>query len=145
MCLSAVVAVDVISLFGIVCPALLSMCFLCCFLCLYKSKLEYFIKVVGRMCGIDFSSSIWFRFGFEKNCGFGFGSFLKNRRFGGQEQRRSMNIIRSIHHDIYSETINKIALSASNDKSVISEDNIHMLAYGHWRLRESSSSLKTSD
>jgi len=59
--------------------------------------------------------------------------------FGGQEQRRSMNIIRSVHHDIYSETINKIALSASNDKSVISEDNIHMLAYGHWRLRESSS------
>jgi len=62
--------------------------------------------------------------------------------FGGQEQRRSMNIIRSIrNHDVYSETINKIALSASNDKSVISEDNIHMLAHGHWRLN----SLKISD
>jgi len=23
------------------------------------------------MCGMDFSSSVWFQFGFEKNCGFG--------------------------------------------------------------------------
>jgi len=42
-----------------------------------------------------------------------------------------MNIIRSHKHEIYTETINKIALSSSDDKRIIEADKIQTLAYGH--------------
>jgi len=42
--------------------------------------MEHYIYMGLGMCGMDFSSSVRFRFGFEKN--HGFGSVLKNRRFG---------------------------------------------------------------
>ena len=41
---------------------------------------------------------------------------------------RSMNIIRSEHHDIYSKKVNKIALSANDDKRTVMKDCIHTLA-----------------
>ena len=44
-----------------------------------------------------------------------------------------MNIIRSHKHEIYSEQINKIALSCEDDKRVILKDGIHTLAHGHRR------------
>ena len=44
---------------------------------------------------------------------------------------RKRNIIRSYKHDIFSETVNKIALTANDDKRIIMEDNISTLAYGH--------------
>ena len=47
---------------------------------------------------------------------------------------RKMNIIRSYHHDVYTEEINKVALSADDDKRVIMDDGIHTLAYGHYSL-----------
>ena len=47
------------------------------------------------------------------------------------EQLRKMNVIRSHLHDIYTEQINKVALSADDDKRLILEDGIHTLAYGH--------------
>ena len=53
--------------------------------------------------------------------------------FTKKEQMRKMNVIRSHHHDIYCEEINKIALSADDDKRVIMDDGIHTLAYGHYR------------
>ena len=43
-----------------------------------------------------------------------------------------MNIIRSHDHDVYSETVNKVALSYEDDKRVILEDKIHTLAHGHY-------------
>ena len=43
---------------------------------------------------------------------------------------RKRNFIRSHIHEIYSETVNKIALSA-DDKRVISKDGISTFAYGH--------------
>ena len=47
-------------------------------------------------------------------------------------QLRKMTILRSDKHDIYTEEINKVALSADDDKRVIMEDGISTLAYGHY-------------
>jgi len=52
-----------------------------------------------------------------------------------KEQMRQMNVIRSHLHDVYTEEVNKVALSAEDDKMVILEDEIHTLAYGHYRLK----------
>jgi len=40
-----------------------------------------------------------------------------------------MNIIRSHKHEIYTETINKIALSSYDDKRIIRPDKINTLAH----------------
>ena len=45
-----------------------------------------------------------------------------------------MNVIRSLKHEMYSETINKTALSDADDKRVIQKDCISTLAIGHYRL-----------
>ncbi|XP_065678249.1 uncharacterized protein LOC136093209 [Hydra vulgaris] len=52
-----------------------------------------------------------------------------------RDQMRKMNVIRSHLHDVYTEEINKIALSAEDDKRVILDDGIHTLAYGHYKLK----------
>ena len=44
-------------------------------------------------------------------------------------------LIRSHCHEIYTEEINKIALSSDDDKGVIMTDGIHTLAYGHTNLK----------
>jgi len=36
---------------------------------------------------------------------------------------------------MYSEEVNKIALSADDDKRVIMEDSIHTLALGHYKTK----------
>jgi len=46
-----------------------------------------------------------------------------------------MNIIRSYKHGLYTEEVNKVALSAEDDKRVIKEDGIHTLALGHYSLK----------
>ena len=56
--------------------------------------------------------------------------------FSRKEQHRKMNDIRSHCHQIYTEEINKIALSSDDDKRVIMADGIHTLAYGHTNLKE---------
>ena len=48
--------------------------------------------------------------------------------FSGEKQMKSMKIIRSENHDIYSKEINKIALSSNDDKRKVMEDRIHTLA-----------------
>ena len=58
----------------------------------------------------------------------------KDCLFTKREQSRKMNVIRSHLHEIYTEEINKIALSADDDKRVIQRDGIHTLAYGHYSL-----------
>ena len=55
--------------------------------------------------------------------------------FTRKEQHRKMNVIRSHCHEIYSEEINKIALSSDGDKLVIMADVIYTLAYGHTNLK----------
>ena len=58
----------------------------------------------------------------------------KNCLLNREEQMKKMNVIRSHLHDLYTEEVNKVALSAEDDKRVIMEDGIHTLAYGHHRL-----------
>ena len=53
-----------------------------------------------------------------------------------KEQHRKMNVIRSHCHEIYTEEINKIALSSDDDKRFIMADGIHTLAYGHTNLKK---------
>ena len=55
--------------------------------------------------------------------------------FTKREQSRTMNVIRSHQHDIFTEEINKVALSVNDDKRVIMEDGIHTLSYGHYLLK----------
>jgi len=52
-----------------------------------------------------------------------------------EEQMRKMNVIRSHLHHVYTEEVNKVALSAEDDKRVIMENGIHTLAYGHYSLK----------
>ncbi len=46
---------------------------------------------------------------------------------------RKMNIIRSRKHTLYSEEVNKMAMSSNDDKRVILPDGIHTLAIGHYK------------
>jgi hypothetical protein len=55
--------------------------------------------------------------------------------FSRGKQWRGMNVFRSRGHDIYTERVNKVALSADDDKRIIMEDGIHTLAIGHKSLR----------
>jgi hypothetical protein len=56
--------------------------------------------------------------------------------FSGEKQWRGMNVFRSRLHEIYTERIVKVALSASDDKRIICEDGIHTTAIGHKDLRK---------
>ena len=49
-------------------------------------------------------------------------------------QLRKMNVIRSYKHDIFTEEVNKVALSANDDKRYILEDGINTLALGHYKI-----------
>ena len=48
--------------------------------------------------------------------------------FSGDKKMKSMNIIKSENHHIYSKKVNKIALSNEDDKRSVMEDCIHTLA-----------------
>ena len=53
----------------------------------------------------------------------------------GKEQLRKQNILRSYEHEVFTEEINKIALSALDDKRHILSDGIHTLAWGHYKIK----------
>ena len=53
--------------------------------------------------------------------------------FTNTKQFRKMNIFRSHQHNVFTEEVNKIALTANDDKRVILKDGIHTLAHGHYR------------
>ena len=55
----------------------------------------------------------------------------KDCLFDNKPAMRKMNVIRSHLHTIYTETVNKIALSPFDDKRLIQKDNIHTFAYGY--------------
>ena len=48
--------------------------------------------------------------------------------FTGEKQMRSMNIIRSENHDIYSKEVNKLALSGDDDKRILCKDKVNTKA-----------------
>ena len=60
----------------------------------------------------------------------------------GKEQLRKMNIIRSYEHEVYTEEVNKVALSAEDDKRYIMDDGIHTMAWGHYKLNSQPFPLK---
>ena len=57
----------------------------------------------------------------------------KDCLFHDVQMRCKMNVFRGRGHDVYSEEVNKIALSANDDKRVILKDGVHTLAHGHFR------------
>ena len=54
----------------------------------------------------------------------------------GKEQLRRQNIIRSYEHEIYTEEINKVALSATDDKRYLLKNSYDTLAWGHHKIKE---------
>ena len=52
----------------------------------------------------------------------------------GKEQLRKQNILRSYEHEVFTEEVNKVALSALDDKRYILSDGIHTLAWGHYKI-----------
>ena len=54
----------------------------------------------------------------------------------GKEQLRRQNIIRSYEHTLYTEEVNKIALSAADDKRYLLKDTYDTLAWGHHRIKD---------
>ena len=56
----------------------------------------------------------------------------KNCLFTKTRQLRRMNVIRSNKHDVYTEEVNKVALSANDDKRLVIGDEISTSAYGHY-------------
>ena len=58
----------------------------------------------------------------------------KNCLFTGTEQLRKMNVIRSHKHDIYTEEVNKVALSPNDDKRHVLEGQTTTLALGNYRI-----------
>ena len=57
----------------------------------------------------------------------------KDCLFNNKPSMRKMNVIRSHLHTIYTETVNKVAISPFDDKRIVRKDNIHTFAYGHLR------------
>ena len=54
----------------------------------------------------------------------------------GKEQLRRQNIIRSYEHTLYTEEVNKVALSAADDKRYLLKDSFDTLALGHYKIKE---------
>ena len=54
----------------------------------------------------------------------------------GKELLRKQNIIRSYNHEVYTEEVNKVALSATDDKRYILKDGMHTLAWGHYKIKD---------
>ena len=58
---------------------------------------------------------------------------------------REMSVIRNLGHEMYSEKVNKFALSANDDKRIIREDGIHTYAYGHYATLSSEDRSESRD
>jgi hypothetical protein len=47
---------------------------------------------------------------------------------------RSMEVFSAKMHQVYTERVNKVALSGDDDKRIVQHDRIHTLAYGHYKV-----------
>ncbi len=54
----------------------------------------------------------------------------------GGRMYSNMNVIRSSYHQLYTMLMNKVSLSAYDDKRFIKKDGIHSYAYGHYKTLE---------
>ena len=55
---------------------------------------------------------------------------------------KEMTCFRSKKHEIATVVLNKVALSANDDKRILMADGISTYAHGHWRVRQEQSSWK---
>ena len=55
----------------------------------------------------------------------------KSCLFSEEPQTRTMNVIRSYNHEVYTEEVNKVALDSHDDKRIILEDKICTHAIGY--------------
>jgi len=69
---------------------------------------------------------------FENNISF---DDYKKCLLGAVPQMREINLIRNHGHQMYAETVNKVALSANDNKQIIRDDRIHNYACGHYAAR----------
>ena len=60
----------------------------------------------------------------------------KNCLETGKEQLRRQNIIRSYEHVLYTEEVNKVALSSADDKRYLLNDSFDTLAWGHYKIKD---------
>ena len=58
----------------------------------------------------------------------------KEALFGRKQFMHKMKILRSEGHEMYGMLMKKISISPFDTKRWISEDGVHTLAYGHFRL-----------
>lgn len=56
----------------------------------------------------------------------------KDCLFNEKEETRHVNLIRHRNHDLFTERIEKVVLSAKDDKRLILPDKIKTLAFGHY-------------
>jgi len=56
----------------------------------------------------------------------------RNTLFTGEKLHRPMNLIKSEQHELYTQKVNKIALSSFDDKRYVLGDKITTLAHGHY-------------
>ncbi|KAL4083783.1 hypothetical protein QTP88_029099 [Uroleucon formosanum] len=61
-------------------------------------------------------------------------AFINHRSVEKKQSHRIMNFIQSNKHVVHSKTMNKLVLSANDDKRYIMNDGINTLAYGHYKL-----------
>ena len=50
------------------------------------------------------------------------------------KQMRTINVLRSHKRNVFTETVNKVALSCAVDKKIICEDGIHTFSYGYFDI-----------
>ena len=58
----------------------------------------------------------------------------KSSLFNHETIHKKMYTIQSTKHELYTNKINKIALSGDDDKRIILQDRIHTLAIGHYKI-----------
>lgn len=61
-------------------------------------------------------------------------AYINDRSLDDKQTRREMNFIQSNKHIVHSKTMNKLVLSANDDKRFIMDDGINTLAYGHYKI-----------
>jgi len=61
-------------------------------------------------------------------------AFITHKSVEEKQSHRNMNFIQSNKHVVHSKTMNKLVLSANDDKRYIMNDGINTLAYGHYKL-----------
>ena len=90
-------------------------------------QIEEFVGLRSKLYSYKMSESE------EKKCkGVKKNVIKKDCLFNEKEETRKMNLIRHRNHDLYTESIEKIALSSKDDKRIVFENKIDMMAYGHY-------------